>query len=113
MDGKSERVVWDHPGAAAYVRAAGDAAALLDTARGHAEAVAGIDLAGLGTLGEDFAAAWGAAWTTHSGHLATASALTDAYGRAITGWGAVLDATDAESAARIAGIGSGSDDVQA
>ncbi|WP_433560821.1 hypothetical protein ACQP1O_24525 [Nocardia sp. CA-151230] len=113
MDSNIERVAWDHPAAAAYVSGAGDAAALLGTAKEHAHAVAGIDLSGLGTLGNGFAAAWAAAWSTHGAHLQTASALTGAYGRAITTWGTVLGGVDSESAARIAGAVPGTDEIQA
>lgn len=113
MDRNAERVAWDHPSAAAYVRAAGDAAALLGTARDHAQTVAGADLSGLGTLGAGFAAAWASAWTTHGGRLRTASALTGAYGQAITSWGNVLGEVDSDSAAEIAGAVAGTDEIQA
>ncbi|MEU6585954.1 hypothetical protein [Nocardia sp. NPDC046763] len=113
MDSSIERVAWDRPAAAAYVSAAGDAAALLGTAEDHAHTVAGIDLSGLGTLGNGFAAAWAAAWTTHGAHLRTASALTGAYGRAIAGWGNTLGGVDTESAAGIAGAVPGIDEIQA
>ncbi|MEV6097171.1 hypothetical protein [Nocardia sp. NPDC051981] len=113
MDSNIERVAWDHRAAAAYVRAAGDAAALLSTAKDHAHTVAGMDLSGLGTLGDGFAAAWAAAWTTHGGHLQTASALTGAYGQVVTTWGTVLGGVDTESTARIAGAVPGTDEIQA
>ncbi|MFE3226086.1 hypothetical protein [Nocardia sp. NPDC059228] len=113
MDGNIERVAWDHPAAAGYVRAAGAAAALLGTAKDHAHAVAGMDLSGLGTLGNGFAAAWAAAWSAHGGHLQTASALTSTYGQAIATWGTVLGGVDTESAATIAGAVPGTDEIQA
>ncbi|MEU6584343.1 hypothetical protein [Nocardia sp. NPDC046763] len=109
----NDRVVFDYPAAAAYVSAASDAAALLGTAKDHAQTVAGIDLSGLGTLGNGFAAAWSDAWNTHSGHLGTACALTDAYGQGITTWGTVLGGVDSDSADRIAGAVPGTDEIQA
>ncbi|AYF78042.1 hypothetical protein D7D52_34215 [Nocardia yunnanensis] len=111
MDGDTERVAWDHPSAVAYVNAAQQAAALLDSAQGQAQVLAGIDLSGLGVLGRGFAAAWSQAWAQHVEHLGTASDLTDRYGQSIIRWGNVLGATDAESAARIAGAGDGDGQV--
>ncbi|MFE4459265.1 hypothetical protein ACFROC_18075 [Nocardia tengchongensis] len=113
MTDNTEKVVWDHPAAATYVQAARDAAALLDTAKDHATTTAGVDLSGLGVLGGAFAAAWSDAWTVHSDHLGTASALATGYGQAITAWGTTLDGVDAESAQRIAGAVPGTDEIQA
>lgn len=113
MNTPNDRVVWDTPAAAAYIAAANDAAALLGTARDHATTIAGIDLSGLGDLGNAFAAAWAAAWTDHGGKLDTAKAVTDGYGQAVTTWGQTLGGVDTESAAQIAGTIAGTDEIQA
>ncbi|WP_067574477.1 hypothetical protein [Nocardia acidivorans] len=109
----NDRVNFDYTASAAYTTAAAQAAALLGTAKDHADTAAGIDLSGLGTLGNSFAAAWSTAWTTHSSRLGTASALTDAYGQAITTWGKVLNQVDTDSADTIAGTVPGPDEIQA
>ncbi|MFE3195902.1 hypothetical protein ACFXHA_43370 [Nocardia sp. NPDC059240] len=112
MENSRDRVVWDHPAAAAYTAAADEAAALLGTAKDHAATVAGLDLSGLGLLGTEFAAAWTQAWTDHSGHLDTAAQVTGGYSQAITGWGRTLDAVDTESARDIAGTIAGTGEIQ-
>ncbi|AYF78326.1 hypothetical protein D7D52_35910 [Nocardia yunnanensis] len=113
MDNSIDRVEWDTPAAAAYIKAAGQAATLLGTAKDHADTVAGIDLSGLGTLGKGFAAAWAAAWGGHSDQLGTASQLTDGYGQGIDTWGKVLGGVDTDNAATIAGAVPGTDEIQA
>ncbi|MGV9668388.1 hypothetical protein [Nocardia niigatensis] len=107
------KVVFDFPAAAAYTKAADQAAALLGTAKAHAETVAGLDLSGLGTLGSGFAAAWASAWTAHGAKLGTASQVTDGYSQGITTWGNVLSGVDTDNATRIAGAIPGTDEIQA
>ncbi|MGW4125599.1 hypothetical protein [Nocardia sp. NPDC004711] len=113
MTNSSDRVSFDYDAAAAYVKAAGDASALLGTAKDHADTVAGIDLSGLGTLGAAFASAWSSAWNGHADQLKTAAALTSGYGQGITTWGQVLGGVDTESAEKIAGAVPGTDEIQA
>ncbi|MFJ4657627.1 hypothetical protein ACIP5Y_40730 [Nocardia sp. NPDC088792] len=104
-----EFVRFDFDAAAAYTKAANEAAGLLRTAAGQATTVAGIDLSGLGALGREFAAAWNTAWSAHAGTLGTAGALTDGYGQAITTWGRVLGQVDRDGAGQITAAGDGTD----
>lgn len=108
-----DKVSFDFPAAAAYVKAADAATALLGTAKGHAETVAGTDLSGLGTLGTDFAAAWSSAWTSHRDALKTAGAVTDAYGQGLTTWSNVLAGVEDDNSNRIAGAVPGTDQIKA
>lgn len=112
MTSSNDRVSFDFPAADGYVKAAGEAAALLGTAKGHAQTAAGVDLSGLGSLGAGFASAWAAAWEAHGEQLGNAQVVTDAYGQGITTWGAVLGGVDTESAGRIAGAVPGTDEIQ-
>ena len=113
MTNSNDRVSFDYPAAAAYVKAAGDASTLLGTAQADAGTVAGIDLSGLGTLGKGFAAAWNTAWSGHADQLKTASKLTEGYGQGIDTWGKVLGGVDGDSAQKIAGAVPGTDEIQA
>ncbi|MFE3229834.1 hypothetical protein [Nocardia sp. NPDC059228] len=113
MTNSTDGVSFDYPAAATYVQAAGDAAALLGTAKDHAQTVTGMDLSGLGIFGAGFASAWAAAWEAHGGQLGNAQAVTDAFGQGITTWGNVLAGVDTDSAHQIAGAVPGTNDIQA
>ncbi|WP_040815166.1 hypothetical protein [Nocardia concava] len=113
MDVSNDKVSFDFPAAAGYVQAAGDAAALLGTAAGHAQTVAGVDLSGLGAFGSGFASAWASAWEAHGGQLGNAQVLTDAYGQGLTTWATVLGGVDTDAAEQIAGAVPGTDEIQA
>ncbi|WP_051133624.1 hypothetical protein [Nocardia paucivorans] len=100
MSEQSEQHVRFDPDAAAmYTAASARIAELLDTAAGHSETAAEVDLsAGLGVLGADFAAAFAAAMATQARTVRLALGLVNGYAATVAAAGAALADTDAQTA---------------